>query len=414
VLVAALLVLLALLRQQPELSRSERTERDTSPCTLLNGELAAALVELVRQQGTPEPELKAAHEAIGKAMTEHGRRHGWPDSLEQRVPPSSCPGEAVDRLTEIGVQLAMIGRQSEVERIAEILERSGRPANAISLLSCVPSVSDETTGPSGPVLPGWKPRRFSPCEERLAAIERRQGHWQSALDHYTAWPALSSCGNGAVELQQRREMNRLECLAALGRWEEYREICRAQICDGGWVFTTHLIESYRAQGTLACAPGDLELTLQSYATPATRNASQRPQMQKEHEGRLRKARERACVQLMFLQQEESGDLGELPELLRSGLPFDVALAGFRRLGSRGVAQLIALTNDAFQDPEILGRLLRLLALTGDPQVQAFLTASEVQARIDPSLLPYLLTYWNLARQGVDVRRTLDKGLYLPE
>jgi hypothetical protein len=45
---------------------------------------------------------------------------------------------------------------------------------------------------------------------------------------------------------------------------------------------------------------------------------------------------------------------------------------------------------------------------------SFLTASDVQARIDPNILPYLLEWWDLARQGVDVRRTIGKGLYLPE
>jgi len=120
------------------------------------------------------------------------------------------------------------------------------------------------------------------------------------------------------------------------------------------------------------------------------------------------------VQLLFLQQEASGDLGELRELLRSGLPFDVALAGLRRLGSRGVADVIALANASLQDAEILGRLPQLLALTGAPEAQAFLTASHVQARIDAVSLLYLLRYWDLARQGVDVRRTIDRGLYLPE
>lgn len=413
-LIAALPVLLELLTQQPELSQPQRVGRDTTPCTLVNGELAAALVALVRREGTPEPELKPVHEAIGRTLTEHGRGHSWPYSLEHRVSPSSCAGGALDQLTEIGVQLAAIGRHCEVERVAEILERSGRPASAIALLSCIPSVPDDVTCPPGPLSPGWEPRRFNPCEERLAAIERRQGHWQSALDHYTAWPALSGCSNGAIQLMQRREMNRLECLAALGRWAEYREICRAQIAKGGWVFTTHMIESRRAQGTLALAAGDLELTLRSSDPPRAASASQRPRLEEEHEDHLRKAHERARLQLRFLQQEDAGDLRELPELLRSGLPFDVALEGLRRLGTRGVTQLIPLTNDAFQDPEILGRLLLLLALTGAPEVQAFLSASEVRAKIDPNTLPYLLRDWGLARQGVDVRRTLDKGLYLPE
>ena len=120
-LTVALTILLEFMTQQPDPSRAERTEHDTSPCTLVNGELAAALVDLVRRQGTPEPELRAVHGAIGKAMTEHQRGHGWPDSLEQCVPPSSCPGEALDQLTGIGVQLAAIGRTFECERNAEIL-----------------------------------------------------------------------------------------------------------------------------------------------------------------------------------------------------------------------------------------------------------------------------------------------------
>lgn len=386
------------------------SQNDETPCTLVDGELASSLLEFVQHRGVPGSQ-ESQFKRVWKALEEHRAGHGWPHSIEHQIPPSNCPDRSLRQLRAIGTAFGSEDLQFVIA-IAEILERSGRVEDSLALLLSVPLVVDDPSG--RPFPPGSREPSVRPwnLDERIGDMERRRGRWDVALDVYTRWRPRSSCGNGQSQLSLRRALHRLECLSILGRWEEYREVCGESLC-GLWdpVFATHWVEYYRAQGSLSRAVSELDELF--VAQPESFNEGRRSFLKPHLEDLATKARERARLHLEFLTGEEAGDFSKLPDELRAGLPFDVALAGVRRGGPDAVFHVLSVCAATWNHGENCQQLLDLAASTGDPQVRPFLTDRRGLAPYLDRELDYLLRTLDLAAQGVDVRRTIDKGLYLP-
>jgi hypothetical protein len=173
------------------------------------------------------------------------------DDPDQFSPEQSvhCPEDALDALV-FWAEDAPVSMYWATRRLAKALERNGRSEEALDLLESV-ETRDPSDAPSSPDLRIWgpdDPRRMWANVE-MGHVLFRMGRWGAALEKYEAWRSTSGCGNCASWEMGERDQRRDQCLLALERHAEAREICEKQIVDpwGGEVapFVECFLESHR-------------------------------------------------------------------------------------------------------------------------------------------------------------------------
>jgi len=341
-------------------------------CSLVDTRLQEAIHEILRRGECPAASSSEAHRRVFFLLHRHEDLHGWlhdEDGLPRR---RTCSRGDLLRLREWGLLLARARYCRLVRPIATILERNGLEDEAVAVLSAVPLAAS----PDGPPCPpGFGPRPDRRCceaERLLGDVERRRGRWEAALAHYEASRSDYSCVGPSGRLRDGR---RLECLAELCRWEEYRALCRERLRRrNDTAFVAHLIESYRAQDALAFAGFDVLVSLDVicwYRRPT------------DYYGRsfygLRRARrsERAladaAVHLAFLRAARRGSSREMSELLEVGLSPYVFVNAVRRLEQSALVDLLQIAWEGWdRTRRSHDDLLRLLAASGREEVRPFL------------------------------------------
>ncbi len=232
---------------------------DADSCALVDTGFQEAINEVLQAGEYPAGSSTPDHSYVLTALYRHKRLHGWLQDEDGLPRHRTCPRGDLLRLREWGVMLAKARYCRLVRPIVGVLERNGRADDAVTILSNVPLVPP----PDGVGLPpgfvaasDW---RCCNLDALLGEVERRRGRWEQALAHYEAWRGDRSCVGPSGRIRDGR---RLECLAELGRWEEYRALCRERLHRRmDWPFVSHLIESYRAQDALARAELDVLLSL---------------------------------------------------------------------------------------------------------------------------------------------------------
>lgn len=266
---------------------------------------------------------------------------------------------------------------------------------------------------------GEEPRRLA-----LGAYLRAHGGIEKALRDDPPWPkGAGLCGNAVAEWQRDATRARLECLASLQDWDEYRKICDERIRWGSGLlgpnseFAVALIESYRQEGRL----GDAAVELQriedetgarvagSFEPPWIQNRLPTPLSAQEARARNPAVREGFAYLEVALAQDE-GNVSRLIEILTTKSPNprfatypELAHKALVQLGSRAVDPLLRATRDALRAGAEWNalRFVRILSEIEDPRIEPFFRrlAEDLPRGDVRTTVEGILGSWRLAREG---------------